>query len=64
MGQSPEVFLFHPGIRAILHGMKTYFIRHTEALDIDDATRQKLRDERRVAIHFPDDARLFSHQRP
>ena len=35
--------------------MDTYFIRHTEALDVDDATRQKLWDDRRIGIHFPHD---------
>jgi len=31
----------------------TYYIRHTETLDIDDATRQALWDEHRIAIHYP-----------
>jgi len=33
--------------------MDTYYIRHTEHLNIDDATREKLWSERRIAIHFP-----------
>jgi hypothetical protein len=33
--------------------MDTYYIRHTDGLDIDDATRQRIWDERRIAIHFP-----------
>jgi hypothetical protein len=33
--------------------MNTYFIRHTEFLDIDDATRAMLFNEKRIAIHFP-----------
>ena len=33
--------------------MDTYYIRHTEALDIDGATRERLWRERRIAIHFP-----------
>jgi hypothetical protein len=33
--------------------MNTYYIRHTKGLDINDATRQGLWDERRIAIHFP-----------
>jgi hypothetical protein len=33
--------------------MDTYYIRHTERLDIDDATRMRLWNERRIAIHFP-----------
>jgi len=41
----------------ILSAMNTYFIRHTATLDIDDATRQKLWGERRIAIHFPHDAK-------
>ena len=32
----------------------TYFIRHTKTLDIDQNTRNRLWDERRIAIHFPD----------
>ena len=35
--------------------MNTYFIRHTVDLDIDDETRQRLWDERRIAIHYPHD---------
>lgn len=33
--------------------MNTYFIRHTESLDIDDKTRDRLFEERRIAVHFP-----------
>src|SRR5262245_30140370 len=33
--------------------MLTYFARHTSKLDIDRATRQRLWDERLVAVHFP-----------
>lgn len=33
--------------------MDTYFIRHTERLDIDDATRDLLWRQRRIAIHYP-----------
>jgi hypothetical protein len=33
--------------------MNTYFIRHTESLDIDDHTRAMLFEEKRIAIHFP-----------
>jgi len=32
---------------------ETYFSRHTVALDIDDATRRRLWEDRRIAIHFP-----------
>jgi len=35
--------------------METFFARHTVALDIDDKTREKLWEERRIAIHFPHD---------
>jgi hypothetical protein len=35
--------------------MDTYFIRHSESLDISDATRQRLWHERLIAIHYPDD---------
>lgn len=35
--------------------MTTYFIRHTEALRIDDDTRERLWNERRIAIHYPHD---------
>jgi hypothetical protein len=34
----------------------TYFVRHTDGLEIDEATRRKLWDECRIAIHFPTDA--------
>jgi hypothetical protein len=33
--------------------MDTYFIRHTNELDIDAATRRRIWDDRRIAIHFP-----------
>src|SRR6266567_5276734 len=33
--------------------METFFARHTIALDIDKMTREKLWEERRIAIHFP-----------
>lgn len=33
--------------------MDTYFIRHTADMDIDDATRDYLWRERKIAIHFP-----------
>lgn len=33
--------------------METYYIRHTKKLDIDDATRERVWKERRIAIHFP-----------
>lgn len=36
--------------------MQTYFIRHTVKLDIDDATRRALWEQRRIATHFPDAA--------
>jgi len=35
--------------------VRTYFIRHTEELDIDDTTREMLWETRRIAIHFPVD---------
>jgi hypothetical protein len=35
--------------------METYFIRHTNNLDISDTTRQRLWDERLIAIHYPYD---------
>jgi hypothetical protein len=35
--------------------METYFIRHTRTLDISEATRQRLWDERLIAIHYPYD---------
>ncbi|MGD0201836.1 MAG: hypothetical protein ABSD27_13885 [Bryobacteraceae bacterium] len=35
--------------------MITYFSRHTQELNIDHETRKRLWDERRIAIHFPDD---------
>jgi hypothetical protein len=35
--------------------MDTYYIRHTQAMDVDDAMRQRLWKERRIAIHFPHD---------
>lgn len=33
--------------------MKTYYIRHTEKLDIDNNTRVRLWENRKIAIHFP-----------
>ena len=33
--------------------MNTYFVRHTEILDIDDATREGLIRDRVIAIHYP-----------
>jgi hypothetical protein len=33
--------------------MDTYFIRHSRSLDISEATRQRLWDERLIAIHYP-----------
>jgi hypothetical protein len=33
--------------------MDTYFIRHTESIDIDEKTRERIWKERRIAIHFP-----------
>ena len=33
--------------------MTTYFIRHTENLDIDQVTLQKLWKEHRIAIGYP-----------
>lgn len=35
--------------------MQTYFIRHTADLDVDDDTRTRLWEERRIAIHYPHD---------
>jgi hypothetical protein len=35
--------------------MDTYYIRHTQAMDVDDAMRRRIWDERRIAIHFPHD---------
>src|SRR5947207_360781 len=32
--------------------MNTYFIRHNTGIWIDDETRRRLWDERRIAIHF------------
>jgi len=42
--------------------MDTYYIRHTKELDIDGATRQRIWDDRRIAIHFPrkEDGKLHS----
>lgn len=34
--------------------MLTYFGRHTKGLDVDQATRDMLWNERRIAIHFPE----------
>jgi hypothetical protein len=33
----------------------TYFIRHTESLRIDEKTRRRIWNDRRIAIHFPSD---------
>jgi hypothetical protein len=33
--------------------MDTYFIRHTEDMDVDNATRDYLWDNKKIAIHFP-----------
>lgn len=33
--------------------MNTYFARHTYSLDIDENTRRRLWNERRIAIHYP-----------
>lgn len=33
--------------------MRTYFIRHTWQLDIDDATRRSLWESHRIAVHYP-----------
>ena len=35
--------------------MKTYYIRHTKDLDIDNITRVNLWKNRKIAIHFPED---------
>lgn len=35
--------------------MNTYFVRHTEKLDIDLGTRLQLWKDRRIAIHYPQD---------
>ena len=35
--------------------MKTYYIRHTDELDIDNNTRVLLWKNRKIAIHFPQD---------
>src|SRR5437867_11194646 len=35
--------------------MDMYFIRHSSSLDISEATRQRLWDERLIAIHYPED---------
>lgn len=35
--------------------MKTYYIRHTKELDIDNNTRVRLWKNRKIAIHFPQD---------
>jgi len=34
---------------------RTYFIRHSPGLGIDDDTLERLWDQRRIAIHFPSD---------
>lgn len=33
--------------------METYFCRHTDGLAIDDDTRKRLWDEKRIAVHYP-----------
>ena len=33
--------------------MDTYFIRHSKNLDVSEATRQRLWDERLIAVHYP-----------
>jgi hypothetical protein len=33
--------------------MDTYYARHTQELDIDDVTRQRIWADKRIAIHFP-----------
>jgi hypothetical protein len=33
--------------------MQTYFIRHTETLDVDQSTRDLLWNSKKIAIHFP-----------
>ncbi len=35
--------------------MQTFFIRHSIGLGISDATRRRLWDERRIAVHYPED---------
>jgi hypothetical protein len=35
--------------------VNTYFIRHTERLDIDQATRDSLWKQKKIAIHYPND---------
>src|SRR6266478_5130656 len=35
--------------------MQTFFIRHSSSLDISDATRKRLWDEQRIAVHYPHD---------
>jgi hypothetical protein len=35
--------------------MNTYFIRHTRSINISEATRQRLWNERLIAIHYPYD---------
>ena len=36
--------------------LKTFFIRHTKKLDIDQETRDRLWRERLVAVHYPHDS--------
>ena len=33
--------------------MHTYFVRHNRGIDIDDQTRRRLWEARRIAIHYP-----------
>jgi hypothetical protein len=37
--------------------MMTYFCRHTRDLDVDDDTRHQIWENRKIAIHFPQDNR-------
>jgi hypothetical protein len=36
--------------------MQTFFIRHTNRLDISETLRQSLWDQRRIAVHYPQDS--------
>jgi hypothetical protein len=38
--------------------VETFFIRHTEKLDIDQETRDRLWRERLVAVHYPHDSKV------
>ena len=35
--------------------MLTYYVRHTEDLNIDEHTRNRLWNEEKIAIHYPRD---------